>query len=54
MSAEPSPDPGDGPAWLPLPDDLASLSEEEIARLAAGIWEALVGLPPDEAEADEA
>lgn len=53
MSAEPSPDPGDGPAWFPLPEDLASLSEAEIAHLAAGIWEAFVGLHADDAEAEE-
>ncbi|MBM3680189.1 MAG: hypothetical protein FJW81_02490 [Actinobacteria bacterium] len=49
MSADEQAKPGDAPTWLPLPEDLAALSDAEIARLAAGIWEAFVGPQPDEA-----
>lgn len=54
MTAEPPAEPGDGPSWFPLPEDLESLSDEEIARLAAGIWAEFVGPRPDEPDADEA
>ncbi len=50
MSAEPPAEPGEEPAFFPLPEDLESLSDEEIARLAAGIWEAFVGPQADQPE----
>lgn len=42
MTADRSAEPADDPTWFALPDDLDSLSDEEIARLAAGIWAAFV------------
>lgn len=53
MSAGPPAEPGDEPAFFPLPEDLASLSDEEIARLAAGIWAEFVGPQPDEPEPED-
>ncbi len=53
MTAEPPAEPGDPPSWFPLPDDLEALSDEEIARLVAGIWAEFVGPQPDEPDADE-
>lgn len=53
MSAEPPAAPDEEPSFFPLPEDLASLSDEEIARLAAGIWEAFVGPRPDEPDPED-
>jgi hypothetical protein len=51
VTAEPPDLPDGEPSFFPLPDDLGSLSDEEVARLAAGIWAEFVGPRPDEPEA---
>ncbi len=42
MSADPD-DPDEPPLTHPLPDELAGLTDAEVARLAAAIWARVVG-----------
>ena len=49
--ADPLDDP-DEPLHVPMPPDLGELSDEELARLAAEIWERFVAGERDEPPAE--